>query len=132
MEAVAQDKAGWRPVEWAHAVGISRARVYELLQDGRIDSVKDGSARIIITPPRAFCCLYGRNSVMAKTNNEKNRESEARRKAGGEKKASVWVPIGRVAELKAIAACWCAEHRAARRERRAERLAAMAAGGDAA
>lgn len=54
MEAVAQDKAGWRPVEWAHAVGISRARVYELLQDGRIDSVKDGSARIIITPPRTF------------------------------------------------------------------------------
>lgn len=39
---------------------------------------------------------------MAKTNNEKNRESEARRKAGGEKKASVWVPIGRVAELTAI------------------------------
>lgn len=54
MDSKIIEKAGWRPMEWAAAVGISRARVYELLQEHRIESVKDGAARIIITPPRDF------------------------------------------------------------------------------
>ncbi len=68
---------------------------------------------------------------MAKTNREKNRESEARRGARGQKKICLWVPLSRESEIKTIAARWCAEHDAARQERRAERLAAMAAGGGA-
>ncbi len=63
-----------------------------------------------------------------KSNQQKVAESEARRKERGQKKLCIWVPVDREAEVKAIAARWCAEHDAARRERRAERLAAMVAG----
>jgi hypothetical protein len=47
-------KAGWRPGEWAHAAGVSRSLTYELLAEGKIDSVKLGSARIITTSPVDF------------------------------------------------------------------------------
>jgi hypothetical protein len=47
-------KYGWRPLEWARAVGVSRAYVYLLLNDDLIESVKLGSARVITTSPSEF------------------------------------------------------------------------------
>ncbi len=47
-------KAGWRVSEFAAAAGISKSSVYELLQEKRLDSVKFGGARIIVTSPSAF------------------------------------------------------------------------------
>ncbi|HEU0215050.1 MAG TPA: hypothetical protein VFQ90_00195 [Stellaceae bacterium] len=49
------NRAGWRPREWALAVGIGRPLVFKLIADGTIDSVKYGSKlRIITTPPEKF------------------------------------------------------------------------------
>lgn len=48
------EKHGWRVAQWAEAVGISRASVYELLADNKIASVKFGGARIITTRPQEF------------------------------------------------------------------------------
>ena len=47
-------KVGWRPMEWADAVGLCRASVYNLLAAGSIDSVKIGAARVIITSPADY------------------------------------------------------------------------------
>jgi hypothetical protein len=44
-------KCGWRVSEWADAVGLCRASVYNLLSAKAIASVKSGSARIITTSP---------------------------------------------------------------------------------
>ncbi len=51
MEA---EKFGWRVPEWAKSVGLSRAYVYELMNDGLIRSVKSGAARIITTHPQDY------------------------------------------------------------------------------
>ena len=48
------EKVGWRPLEWARAVGLSRATAYNLMRDGRIDSVKFGWTTIIVTKPSEF------------------------------------------------------------------------------
>jgi hypothetical protein len=48
------EKLGWRVNEWAAAVGISRASVYELIAAKIIASVKFGGARLITTLPREF------------------------------------------------------------------------------
>jgi len=48
------DKLGWRVSEWAHAMGLGRAFVYEMITEGKIRSVKVGGARIIITPPADY------------------------------------------------------------------------------
>jgi len=46
---------GWRPKEWARAVGLSRVTVFDLLRQKRIDSVAMGPrCRIILTPPQEF------------------------------------------------------------------------------
>jgi hypothetical protein len=47
-------KVGWRVSEWATAVGLCRATVYNLLAEGQLRSVKLGTARIILTPPADF------------------------------------------------------------------------------
>ena len=47
-------KFGWKVSEWGTAVGCSRSRVYELLAEGKIASVKLGAARIIVTHPEDF------------------------------------------------------------------------------
>ena len=36
-----------RPADAAKALGLSRGRVYELLSAGELESIKDGSARLI-------------------------------------------------------------------------------------
>lgn len=41
------DKLLYRPKEAAQALGIGRDKLYDLLRSGRIDSVKDGGARLI-------------------------------------------------------------------------------------
>jgi len=48
------NKFGWRVAEWASAVGVSRALVYELLTAGTIQSVKVRAARIITTSPKEY------------------------------------------------------------------------------
>jgi hypothetical protein len=47
-------KFGWRINEFASAVGLSRARIYELLEEKQIAAVKCGGARIITTHPKDF------------------------------------------------------------------------------
>lgn len=54
MTRPADDKFGWRVSEWASATGLARSRIYELMADDRIASVKFGGARIITTHPRDF------------------------------------------------------------------------------
>ena len=51
---VSPGKVGWRINEFADAVGLCRATVYNLLAAGSIDSVKVGAARVIVTTPTAF------------------------------------------------------------------------------
>ena len=53
----ASSKVGWRVEEWARAVGLSRAFVYEILFN-ELDSVKVGSARIILTPPSEYLARH--------------------------------------------------------------------------
>jgi hypothetical protein len=44
-------KFGWKVAEWSTAVGCSRARTYQLIAAGAIDSVRFGASRIIRTHP---------------------------------------------------------------------------------
>jgi len=48
------DKVGWRVNEWAADVGVGPAFTYELLNAGRIRSVKLDGARIITTRSADF------------------------------------------------------------------------------
>ncbi|MGC2415719.1 MAG: hypothetical protein WA459_23850 [Stellaceae bacterium] len=48
------NKVGWRINDWADSVSLSRAFTYELMQQGKIESVKVGTARIITTSPSQF------------------------------------------------------------------------------
>jgi excisionase family DNA binding protein len=41
------ERLGYRPAEAAQALGVSRRKLYDLLNDGTLRSVKTGSARII-------------------------------------------------------------------------------------
>ena len=46
---------GWRVNTWREAAGgLSRDTVYKLIQRGQIDTVKVGTRRVILTPPRDF------------------------------------------------------------------------------
>lgn len=49
-----EERAGWRPKEWAEQVGISRAMVYDLMARGELKTVKVGKTRIVIESPREF------------------------------------------------------------------------------
>jgi hypothetical protein len=48
------ERLGWPVSDWAKAAGISRASVYNLLAENKIQSVKYLSKRIITTHPREF------------------------------------------------------------------------------
>jgi len=55
MTSTIQDnRFGWPIADWAAAVGLCRASVYNLLDDGAIDSAKVGKRRLILTHPRDF------------------------------------------------------------------------------
>jgi hypothetical protein len=49
-----QTKAGWKVKQWADDVGCSVSRTWELIAEQRIESVKFGASRIILTPPGEF------------------------------------------------------------------------------
>jgi predicted DNA-binding transcriptional regulator AlpA len=53
-EKAKSERFAWPVTDWAHAVGLSRASVYNLLNDRRIASVKFGGKRLITTHPRDF------------------------------------------------------------------------------
>jgi len=53
-EALGRRRYGWKVNQWSDAVGCSRSSTYELIAAKRIDSVKLGGARIIITHPEHF------------------------------------------------------------------------------
>lgn len=48
------ERYGWPVNDWAKATGISRASVYNLLAEDRIQSVKYLNKRLITTHPRDF------------------------------------------------------------------------------
>jgi predicted DNA-binding transcriptional regulator AlpA len=48
------ERYGWPVNDWAHAAGISRASVYELLSSETLETVKFGGKRLILTHPRAW------------------------------------------------------------------------------
>jgi hypothetical protein len=48
------DKVGWRVNEWADAIGLGRAFTYQLISEGKINSVRIGGARIITTAPADY------------------------------------------------------------------------------
>jgi hypothetical protein len=52
-------KYGWKVAEWSTAVGCSRARTYQLIVAGAIDSVRFGGSRIIRTHPADFVAALG-------------------------------------------------------------------------
>jgi len=51
-------KIGWRPREFAEAVGLSPVTIYELVRDGKIPSIKHDPGRrgavIITISPEAY------------------------------------------------------------------------------
>ncbi len=56
-------KYGWKISEWAASTGCSRARTYQLISAGKIDSVKFGASRIIRTHPEDFLASLGDEAV---------------------------------------------------------------------
>ncbi len=50
----APSRVAWSIADWGAAVGLSRATVNRLLADGRLNSVKLGSRRLITVDPAAF------------------------------------------------------------------------------
>jgi hypothetical protein len=56
-------KVGWRRAEWGEAVGLCRVTVYNLMNAWAIQSVKAGSARIIVTAPATFLARLANDAV---------------------------------------------------------------------
>jgi hypothetical protein len=48
------EKCGWRVPEWAAAAACSRAFVYNLLKEKKLESVKLGRSRVILTHPADY------------------------------------------------------------------------------
>jgi hypothetical protein len=55
------EKFGWKITEFVDAAGVSRSRVYELMQQGCLQSVKLGRRRLITTHPREFLTTLSPN-----------------------------------------------------------------------
>jgi hypothetical protein len=47
-------QCAWRVAQWAADTGLSRAKVYQLLAAGLLQSKKDGKARLITTRPADY------------------------------------------------------------------------------
>jgi hypothetical protein len=57
--AINHQQVGWRVSAWAAAAKVSRSTTYNLMNGKvpgapRLESVKIGKARVIITPPAAY------------------------------------------------------------------------------
>src|SRR5262249_60507193 len=52
------EKCGWRPREWAAAVGLGKTTVADMIADGTIESVPVGRARIILVSPQEVLNRY--------------------------------------------------------------------------
>jgi excisionase family DNA binding protein len=48
------NRIAWSISEWCEAVSVCRARVYNEIERGRIEAVKVGRMRRIITPPADY------------------------------------------------------------------------------
>jgi hypothetical protein len=49
-----QTKAGWKAKTWAVETDMCRASVYKLMNAGRLETVKIGKMRRIVTSPAEF------------------------------------------------------------------------------
>jgi hypothetical protein len=49
-------RAGWRPLEFAAMIGISRSEVWQQIKDGKIQTVDQDGIKII---PRSFAVKAG-------------------------------------------------------------------------
>jgi len=47
-------KAGWRIPQWCQETSVSRSTCYNLMDAKRLQAVKLGRSRIILTPPSEF------------------------------------------------------------------------------
>lgn len=54
MQSKQVDKAGWRVTRWSLETDVGKSTTNALIKSGKIRSVKVGSARVILTPPREF------------------------------------------------------------------------------
>ena len=60
------DKLLYRPKEAAKALGIGRDKLYDLMRSGRLESHKDGGARLITAEAlRAYVALLQSESTEA-------------------------------------------------------------------
>lgn len=53
------EQVAWGVRSWAASTDLSPAFVYELLAAGKLDSVKVGGKRLILTSPRDFLASLG-------------------------------------------------------------------------
>ena len=53
------EQISWSVKHWSAVTDLSPAFVYELLSSGKIEAVKVGGKRLIVTPPRAFLASLG-------------------------------------------------------------------------
>ena len=48
------DQLAWRVVEWCGCTRLSKATLYNLIDEGKVQSIKVGKSRLITTSPAAF------------------------------------------------------------------------------
>ena len=53
-ETTNRQKFGWRVDEWKDAVGVGHTMIFQLLRERKIQSVKAGGRRLILTHPADF------------------------------------------------------------------------------
>jgi hypothetical protein len=60
-------KCGWRVNPWREeAGGFSRDFVYKLIKQGKLETIKVGKARVILTPPQEFIDKYKLSTAVDK------------------------------------------------------------------
>ena len=53
-----RDRVAWSVRDWCHAVSISPAYLYELIQAGKVRSARVGGKRLILTRPTEFLAQH--------------------------------------------------------------------------